>query len=57
MVNNYIGNISIGKCLIIIVTVIRGFISLALIIIIDFTALIKIKLRENMKTSLTGIYF
>ena len=57
MVNNYIGNINIGKCLIIIVTVIRGFISLALIIIIDFTALIKIKLRENMKTSLTGIYF
>jgi hypothetical protein len=57
MVNNYIGNMSIGKWSIIMVTVLRGFISLALIIIIDFTTLIKIKLRENMRTSLTGIYF
>jgi hypothetical protein len=57
MVNNYIGNINIGKGLIIMVTVTRGFIALALIIIIDFATLIKIKLRENMRTSLTGNYF
>ena len=33
MVNNYIGNINIGKGLIIMVTVTRGFIALALIIL------------------------
>jgi hypothetical protein len=55
MVNNYIGNSNLGKWLIIIVTVIRGFIALILIICIDISTLIKLKLRENMRSLIMGI--
>jgi len=55
MVNNYIGNSNLGKWLIILVTVIRGFIALTLIIGIDISTLIKLKLRENMRSSIIGI--
>ena len=53
--NNSIGNSDIGKLLIVITTIIRSFISLVVIILIDIITLIRLKMRENIRSSIISI--
>ena len=54
-VNNSIGNSDIGKLLIVITTIIRSFISLAVIITIDIITLIRLKMLENTRSKILSI--